>query len=336
MKQENSSRVAVITGASSGIGRAAALKFAEEGWNLALGARRKKALDSLVDECESFGLQAVAVEMDVTDEDDVDDLAEEAISEFGHFNVWVNDAGVATVGVFDEVPIEEHRRVIETNVLGVMYGCRAALQHFRKRGEGVVINISSVLGKSSQPYHSSYVASKHAVTALGISLRQELWLQDANDIYVCTVHPESTDTPFFQHAANHSGYKFKPLPPIDTPEEVADIIYDVAMNPDGNEEAIVGTGGKVISGMQKVAQELNARQMAFMTNRRSLDRSERVREHSGALFKPMKVGTGVRGGWKQESGAGAKIAKIVGALAPLGAAAVLLQRNRNRVQKRAA
>ncbi len=226
--------------------------------------------------------------------------------------------------------------MIKTNVLGVMYGCRTALQHFRKRGEGIVINISSVLGKASQPYHSSYVASKHAVTALGISLRQELWLQDANGIYVSTVHPESTDTPFFQHAANHSGYKFKPTPPIDTPEEVADVIYEVAMNPDGNEEVIIGTAGKVISGMQKVAQELAARQMAFMSNRRSLDRSERVREHSGSLFKPMKAGTGVRGGWKQESGTGVKIAKIVGALAPLGAAAVLLQRNRNRKLTRAA
>ncbi len=80
MKESNRSRVAVITGASSGIGRATALKFAEEGWNLALGARRKKALDSLVDECERFGVQAIAVETDVTDEEAVDELAAEAIS----------------------------------------------------------------------------------------------------------------------------------------------------------------------------------------------------------------------------------------------------------------
>lgn len=319
-------RVAVITGASSGIGRATALKFAEEGWNLFVGARRADALKSLCAECERRGIRAESLKTDVSDEDDVDRLAKEAVSEFGHFDVWINDAGVATVGTFDEVPMSEHRRVIETNLLGTFYGCRAALRHFRRRGEGVIINVSSVLGKSSHPYESSYVASKHGVTAFGMALRQELWLQNADNIHVCSVHPESTDTPFFEHAANHTGYKVKPVPPIDEPETVADVIYRVATHPEGNEDVIVGRGGKFISGMTKVAQELASRQMAFMSERRQFDRSERVRQHSGTLFKAMKSGAGVRGGWKQPTSTGTKIAAVLGVLVPAGTAAIIVRR----------
>jgi NADP-dependent 3-hydroxy acid dehydrogenase YdfG len=334
--RDESTRVAVITGASSGIGRAAALKFAQEGWDLVVGARRKKALESLCDECGRLGVTAVAVETDVSDEDDVNHLAGEALEQFGHFDAWVNDAGVATVGVFDEIPVEEHRRVIETNLLGTVYGCHTALRHFRHFGQGVIVNISSVLGKTSHPYESSYVSSKHGVSALGISLRQELWLQDADQIHVCTVHPESTDTPFFEHAANHMGYKLQPVPPIDTPEHVAEVIYRVATEPEGNEEVIVGRGGKLVTGMMKVAQELTARQMAFMTEHRQFDRGERVRQHPGALFKPMKSGTGVRGGWKQSSGKGSKIAAVLGVALPAGAAVIALARKRKRQLERAA
>src|SRR5512147_531541 len=126
-----STRVAVITGASSGIGRAAALKFAREGWSVVVAARRHKALETLVQECRHLGVQAVPVVIDVGHEDQVYDLAEAAVRELGHFDVWINNAGAATVGPFDEVPMEEHRRVLQTNLLGTMYGCRAALKHFR-------------------------------------------------------------------------------------------------------------------------------------------------------------------------------------------------------------
>ena len=195
-------KVVVITGASSGFGKGAALRFAEEGANLVLGARRKKLLKKVAAECEQRGGRALAVECDVSEQDDVDRLAEKAINHFGRLDVWVNDAGVAAYGEFDKVPISEHVQVIKTNLLGTMYGSHAAMKYFDERGAGTLINISSFLGEASAPYHASYVASKHGIRGLGTSLRQELEAKNITDIHVCTVMPTSHDTPFFEHAAN--------------------------------------------------------------------------------------------------------------------------------------
>jgi NAD(P)-dependent dehydrogenase (short-subunit alcohol dehydrogenase family) len=115
MRQKHG-RVVVITGASSGIGRATALRFAKNGDNLVVAARRKNLLNDLVDECEELGADALAVEVDVTEEKSVEKLAKAAEKKFGRIDVWVNDAGVGAVGKFDEVKPEEHRRVVETNL----------------------------------------------------------------------------------------------------------------------------------------------------------------------------------------------------------------------------
>jgi short-subunit dehydrogenase len=333
MKHELNGRVVVITGASSGIGRATALKFAENRDNVVVAARRKNLLNDLVDECEDLGAEALAVECDVSDESDVEKLAKAALKTFGRIDVWVNDAGVGAVGNFEEVKPEEHRRVIQTNVDGVIHGSWYALRQFKKQGSGVLINISSVLGKITQPFMSSYAASKHAVRALSACIRQELWLQEKKGIHVCTVFPQSVDTPFFQHEANRSGYKVTPAPPIETPENAAEIIFRLAEEP--QDEAHVGKMGRFMSEQHKVARGLTEKELSVMTDRKHFDRRKKESPNSGTLWKADDSEDGdIRGGWKNGSSMNKPIstAAIAG---PVGLALWLILRKRKSSQLRA-
>jgi NAD(P)-dependent dehydrogenase (short-subunit alcohol dehydrogenase family) len=193
--------VVVITGASSGIGRATALAFAGEGASVVVAARRQQPLDELAVECAQLGGQALALPTDMTDVDAVQRLAARALEQFGRIDVWVNNQGTL-FAPFEESPLEGYRRVIETDLLGTIYGSRTVLPIFREQGSGVLINQGSMVSKLSEPYVSSYVVAKQGIRGLGMSLRQELALSGAKDIHVCTVMPATIDTPFFQHAAS--------------------------------------------------------------------------------------------------------------------------------------
>jgi short-subunit dehydrogenase len=287
--------VVVITGASSGIGRATALKYAHAGANLVLAARRKNVLKEVAEECQRQGTQAVVVETDVSNENEVERLTEKAINKFGRIDIWINNAGVATFGRFDESPIEEHRQVIETNLMGVIYGSHAALKQFRKQGDGILINVSSYDGRGSAPYHASYVASKHGVRGLGMSIRQELWANNEKSIRVCTVMPVSIDTPFFQHAANHMGKPVLPIPPVYDVEEAANTLLSLATKP--KDEVMVGRAGRIFGLQGKFAPKLTEKQMGWQTHRTEMGQNRSARATSGSLFKPVQAGTGTRGGW---------------------------------------
>jgi short-subunit dehydrogenase len=333
MKYQASGRVVVITGASSGIGRATALRFAENGDTVVLAARRKSLLNDVVDDCEESGSEALAVECDVSQESAIEKLTKSTIKKFGRIDVWINDAGVGAVGNFEDLKPKEHHRVIETNLNGVINGSWYALRQFKEQGRGVLINISSVLGKITQPYMASYAASKHAVRALSACIRQELWLQGAEDIHVCTVFPQSVDTPFFENEANRSGYKATPAPPIETPENVAEIIFQLAENP--RDEAHVGKMGKVMSMQQKVARNLTEKQMSWMASRSNFDRSKKEKPHSGSLWKANKGANGdIRGGWKKDSGFVRPL--TLATAAPIGLAVWLMLRKNKSSQLRAA
>jgi short-subunit dehydrogenase len=224
-----SAPVVVLTGASSGIGRATAQLLARQGANLVLAARGRQALQTVAAECQREGGLVETVPTDVTDAAAVRALARAAIERFGHFDVWINNVGVGAVGRFEETPIEAHRRVIETNLIGHMNGAHVAIPHFRHRQRGILINMISIGGWLSAPYAGAYTASKFALRGLGQSLRAEL--SDVPDIHVCDVYPAFVDTPGVSHGANFTGHRLRPVPPLLNARTVARRVAALVHNP---------------------------------------------------------------------------------------------------------
>jgi short-subunit dehydrogenase len=286
----------VITGASSGFGKGAAREFARAGASLALAARRGQLLDELAQEIRQAGGRAIAVQADVSVADDVEKLADAALTEYGHIDVWVNNAGAGAIGRFEEIPLSEHVQVIETDLLGTLYGSYFAMRHFRKRGEGTLINMASVVGKVPAPYYSSYAAAKHGVVGLSAALRQELKENNVENIHVSTILPTSMDTPFFDHASTFTGHESMPIPPVYEPQEVIDAIVRMARDPE--DEVVVGTAGKFFAFAHKIAPGLVESMMARQTHKAEIEKAPPQSE-TGTITQPKATGTEVSGGWKK-------------------------------------
>jgi short-subunit dehydrogenase len=280
------SRTVVITGASSGIGRATALEFARKGDSLVLASRRGDALDDVVAECEVLGAQAIAVVTDVSDEQQVKTLANTAVATFGSLDVWVNNASVSAYGSLLQIPVKDIQRVLDVNILGYVYGARQALLAFQNSGRGTIINVASILGEVPQPYSAPYSMAKAAIIALGVAVRQELALAKLKKITVSTVMPATTDTPFFGHAANYSGRGLQAMPPVYPPELVAKLIVRAAAKP--QPEIVVGAAGKA----------LVRQHMAVQTNLAQLSPTAGAATTSGNLHTPTPSSdAAVSGGW---------------------------------------
>jgi NAD(P)-dependent dehydrogenase (short-subunit alcohol dehydrogenase family) len=200
--------VVVITGASSGIGRATAHAFVKQGASVVLAARRADMLHEVARECVNHGGSALVVPTDTTQEDQVENLAAQALDQFGRIDVWFNNAGVGVFGRFEDVPSDVWRRVIETNLFGYVYGAKAAMRQFRAQGYGVMINNASIVGRLAKADSTAYATSKFAVRGFSEALRQEVL--DQHEIHICTILPSVIDTPFFHHAANSAITAFAP------------------------------------------------------------------------------------------------------------------------------
>ena len=221
----------VIAGASSGIGRATALRFARNGAAVTCAARSVDALRSLVEEIEAAGGRAQAVPTDVTDAAAVRELARRAEDRYGRVDTWVNAAAVSVWGTVEDITAEEFDRVMRVNVLGHVHGVQAALPALRRAGGGVVIGISSVEGVRAVPLHAPYVASKMALRGFYDTLRMDLRAEGA-PIAVTTILPASIDTPFFEHARSKlDGHMPKPPPPVYAADVVATAIVRAATHP---------------------------------------------------------------------------------------------------------
>lgn len=229
-KRQLKGATVVVTGASSGIGKATALAFAAQGANVVVAARRVRALGNVVQEIERMGGQALAVPTDVTDPNAVELLAHRAAEHFnGRIDVWFNNAGVGAVGAFSETPLAVHEEVVRINLLGCMHGAYAVLPYFKKQKSGVLINMNSAGAWLPTPYAVAYSASKFGLRGFSEALRAELTSEE--DIHICDVFASFVNTTGFEHAANYTGHLLKPAAPVYSPLKVARTVVKLAQYP---------------------------------------------------------------------------------------------------------
>ena len=225
----------VITGASSGIGLATALEAAREGANLVLVSRSAPDLEAAAAQCRALGAEVETVVADVAEADAAEQIHNAAHTRFGGFDTWVNNAGVSVYGWLKDVPVEDARRLFETNYWGTVQGSLAAARHFRERGAdaeagGALINVGSVLSDRAIPLQGHYCASKHAVKGFTDALRMELE-KEGVPVSVTLVKPNATNTPYVSRAANHMDTAPMLPQPSYAPEVVAQAILHAAAHP---------------------------------------------------------------------------------------------------------
>jgi NADP-dependent 3-hydroxy acid dehydrogenase YdfG len=213
-------KVVVVTGASSGVGRAATRAFASDGAAVGLLARGEEALAATAKEAEAAGGRALAVPLDLVDAGQVDAAAALVEERLGPVDVWVNTAATAVFAPFTQIGAEEFQRVTEVAYLGVVNGTRAALRHMVPRDRGVVVQVGSAFAERSVPLQSANCGAKHAVRGFTESVRCEL-LHDRSRVRITTVQLPGTNTPQFETVLSRLPRKAQPLPPVYQPEVAA-------------------------------------------------------------------------------------------------------------------
>lgn len=229
MIRKLSGTVAIITGATSGIGRETARAFAAAGSKVVVAGRRQERLSELVKEIESKGGQALAVPTDVADQAQVETLIAATVEKFGRVDILVNNAGVAIASRFTEMPLEDFRRLMDVNFWGAVFACRAVVPQMRKQnGGGVILNVSSIFGKRGMPFETAYCASKFALAGFSEALRAEVM---SEGIDVCTIYPGAVETEIFDAAANSTGLEMPNYIPKFPASQMAKLIVQAARFP---------------------------------------------------------------------------------------------------------
>jgi NADP-dependent 3-hydroxy acid dehydrogenase YdfG len=191
MTKSLAGRIALVTGASSGIGEAAAIALAEAGASVAISARRADRLEALAKKIETAGAKALILPGDVVDEAVATATVEKTLAHFGKLDILVNSAGIMHMGTVEGTDLAEYRRVMDVNLMGTVYTCKAVIGPMKAQGHGDIINISSQAGRKTGPMVGAYAASKHALNAMSDSMRQEV---GGYGIRVCVLMPGATTT----------------------------------------------------------------------------------------------------------------------------------------------
>jgi NAD(P)-dependent dehydrogenase (short-subunit alcohol dehydrogenase family) len=216
--------VIVVTGASKGVGRAIAERFARDGAHIALLARGRAALDSTALEVERLGGKAIVLPTDVADYDAVDAAASATEETLGEIDIWINDAMTTVFAFFDDIEPDEFRRATEVTYLGAVWGTHAALKRMLPRGRGTIVQVGSAMAYRGIPLQSPYCGAKHALKGFWESVRTELKHKDV-DIHMPMVQLPGLNTPQFDHCRSKMPRKPMPVPPIYEPEVAADAVH---------------------------------------------------------------------------------------------------------------
>ncbi len=277
-------QIVVITGASSGIGRATAHAFAKSGATVVIAARNEVALHDVAQAIMGAGGRAQVVATDVADWQQVERLARETMNAFGRIDTWVNAAAGVVYATVEDTSIEEAERVLQVDLLGTIYGVKAALEQMKHQGRGTIINIGSVASIRALPYLSAYCAAKHGVKGFSESLRMELAREHPN-IHVTLVLPSGVNTPFFNHARSKLGVKPMPIPPAYSPELVADAIVSAAERP--RRDIYIGGPGFLLAVGERLSPALMDRVSLWGNALFRLQKSNEPDDGVDNLFQPM-------------------------------------------------
>lgn len=293
MSDANEARVVVVTGASSGIGRATALMLATRGERLVLASRSPDVLEKVRQECVARGAaEAVVVPTDVGDARAVDALFAEAVERCGRVDAVVHSAAVLAYGRFEDVPSEVFDATVTTNVTGTANVARAALRVFHGQEGGDLVVVGSVLGKMTAAFMSPYATSKWAVHALVRTLQIEA--RRSPGVSVSLVSPGGVNTPIYKLAGSYTGRAGHPPPPVDPPEKVAAAIVKALETP--RREVSLGLANPVmVLGFRALPAAFDVLVTPLM---RLLGQSRRkVDPHPGNVLEPAPDGEAVHGDW---------------------------------------
>ena len=319
LSMENSTRTIVITGATSGVGRAIALAFAQQKERLILAARNKNELEDFAEECWQQGAEVIIVQTDTADYRSVINLAAKA-DEFGNgIDIWINNAGVLAVGAFDQTPMEVSEQVVKINLLGYMNGAHAVLPYFKKQGHGILINNISIGGFLPVPMGSAYSASKFGLRGFSAALKAEL--SGFPNIHVCDAFPAFLDTPGIQHAANYTGKQLKPAPPVYDPVRIAQAIVKISENPTSS--TMIGSTSVLLRLSYGIFPVLT-RAITGAVIKTYLKHAASIPNTSGNIFNPVSYGNSVYGGWGIPGKPKAHRKYIAGGLLALAGVALLM------------
>lgn len=238
-------QVLVITGGSSGIGAATGRAAARAGARVVLAGRDAAELDKVAESIRTDGGQVTTVTMDVGIEEDHHRLLQAALEAYGSVDTWVNNAGVSIFGPLQSVPIEDQRKLFETDYWGVVYGSLTAVPYLRERG-GALINVGSEVSDRAVPMQGAYSAAKHAVKGFTDALRMEL-MQENLPVSVTLIKPGSIDTDYTRRARNYMDVEPVLPPPIYSPEAVAQAILYAAHKP--QRDLYVGSAAKIMASL---------------------------------------------------------------------------------------
>lgn len=272
----------LVTGASSGIGKAAALCFAQEGADLVLTARGLEGLEATREACGKYTENVLVVPADISDSKAVHELAQKAAEFFGgRIDIWINDPGVGAVGAYDEVPMASHEQVIRTNLLGYMNGAHAVLPFFKRQQSGILINLNSLGAWLPSPYAASYAATKFGLRGFTESLRNEV--RKMKGIHICDLFPGFVNSPGIRHGANYVGVELKPMLPVLSAHRIGMEVVRMAKHP--RRHRMVGSISILARVSYFLAPRLSLRILARVSEYH-FNHGKKVPKKEGTLFSP--------------------------------------------------